>query len=129
MHSWVSLQLNLKQTNNTEESHISLYQLQNHELIVSWSGVKKADKCCSGWKSLMGKRCKLFFHKRPKTWITDLRPVKLFHLLSDKRLTRFFYKNIFLKSLDVLNFLDFKPKDVLKMFLFSVHFEFFGAIS
>ena len=42
----------------------------------------------------------------------------------------FFYKNMnFLKPLHVLNFEDFKPKNVLKMILFSVLYEYFGAIS
>ena len=34
-----------------------------------------------------------------------------------------------MKPSDLLNFLDFKPKIVLKMLLFSVLFEYFGAIS
>ena len=34
--------------------------------------------------------------------------------------------SLFIKNLDVLNFLVFKPKNVLKLFLFSAFYEYIG---
>ena len=56
--------------------------------------------------------------------------VHFIHNFTKFSMPHVFYKNMnFLKPLHVLNFEDFKPKNVLKMILFSVLYEYFGAIS
>ena len=54
------------------------------------------------------------------SWFLTSQPIK-----GQSALHFFFIK--FLKLSDVFNLLDFKPKDVLKIFSFSVLFEYYGV--